>query len=105
FVFSSTQELARDLVDVLQAEAKGTDKGAAPTERMRLYPEGGAATLKTFEDQLVTATVLNSAVPVDEAPAQIRKLIDLLRKTGGVTLETSYAAKEFHVDLWLRFTK
>jgi len=105
FVFSSTQELARDLVDVLQAEAKGTDKGAAPTERMRLYPEGGAATLKTFEDQLVTQTVLTSALPVDEARAQIRKLIDLLSQTGGVTLEMTYAPKEFHADIRLKFTK
>ena len=99
------QELGRDLIDVLQAEAKGTDKGAAPTERSRIYPEGGAATLKTFEDQFITQAVLNAAVPVDEARAQLHKLIDLLSKTGGVTLETTYAPKEFHADLRLRFTK
>jgi hypothetical protein len=105
FVFSSTQELARDLIDVLQAQAKGTDKGAAPTERSRIYPEGGVATLKSFEDQFITQTVLNTAVPVEEARAQLRQLIDLLSKTGGVSVETTYTPKEFHADLRLRFTK
>src|SRR5262245_11647722 len=105
FVFSSTQELAHNLVEVLQAEAKGKDKGTAPTSRTKLYAEGGAATLKTFEDQLVTATVLNSAVSVEEARAQIHKLIDLLSKSGGLSLEAIYAPKEFHYDIRLKFTK
>ena len=108
FLFCSTIELCRELVDLLQAEARAPTKLAAvatTVNRTRFYTSGGVALLRSFEDQLVTQTILGQAVPLEEARAQIQTVFKLLDKTGGVSLETTYAPKQFRYDIRLNFTK
>jgi hypothetical protein len=105
FFFCSTIELGRELIDLLQAEAKMQSKPGPTINRTRLYSSGGVALLKSFEDQLVTQTILSQAVPLEEARAQVQALLSLLSRTSGISLETTYAPKEFHYDIRLNFTK
>ena len=105
FVFCSTIELGRELIDLLQAEAGASSKLTGMVNRTRLYASGGVALLKSFEDQLVTQTILSQAVPLEEAKAQVQALLRLLDQTSGISLETTYAPKEFHYDIRLTFTK
>ena len=105
FIFCSTIELGRELIDLLQAEAKGPSKFVGCGGQARLYARGGVALLKSFEDQLVTQTILNQALPLEQARAQVKRFLDLLGKADGVTLETTYAPKEFHYDIRFLFSR
>jgi hypothetical protein len=99
FVIGSTIELGRELVDLLQKEAKGTAKGAAATSRMRIYSAGVAAGLESIEDQLVTQAILDQAVPAEKAQAEVKAFLKLLRELGTLNLEATFGAKDFHYDL------
>ncbi len=105
FVFCSTLELCRDVVDLLQAEAKSKALGEKATAQTRLYGRSGAALLKSFEDQLVTQTILDQAIPLEQARAQVQAFVDLLSKGGDLRQETTYAPKAFHYDIRLTFKK
>jgi hypothetical protein len=103
FVISSTVELARELVDLLQAEAKAPDKKLNPlTSQSKLYGSGGAALLKATEDQLLTQTILGQALAPKLAQEQVQALIDLVGRLGVLHIEENYGKNDWRLDLrWL----
>jgi len=105
FVVSSTLELAHELIDLLEKEAKSSVKGSAAASRTQVYASGGVEILKDFEDQLMTQIILGQAVPADEARKQVQALTDLVRQLGMLQIETTYSAKEYHFDIRLKMSK
>ncbi len=105
FLVSSTFELGRELVDLLQAEAKSKDRGLPAPAHSRIYAEGVAEILEAFRDRLLVKTVLDQAVTPDQAREQVQALIELVRSLGVLDLSTYYAPREFHYDLRLRVGK
>ena len=61
--------------------------------------------MKNFEDQLIAATILGQALPLEEAKAQVRKFLDLFDLVEELSSEEKYGAKEFHLDVRLKFKK
>jgi hypothetical protein len=105
FVFCSTVELCRELVDLLQAEEKSPGPTYAATVRDRFYARGAADLLKSVEDQLITQAILDQAVSPGEAKEQVAKFIALVRKLGHASLETTILPKEFRYDIRVRTGK
>jgi hypothetical protein len=102
FVACSTIELCHELVDLLQKESKSADKGSPATSRQRFYAGGIADILAITEDQLITQTMLDQAVPVEEARQQVRHFIGLLRTMGNFNIEATFGPKELHYDFRFR---
>jgi len=118
FIFSSTVELGRDLVDLLLIEQKSPSKsdpglggarGGGPsfsqTAVDRYYANGFADLLQTQEDALITQTILDQAVPPGEAKKQVEAFIRLVRTTGGMTTSASFEAKTTRFDIQFRLRK
>jgi hypothetical protein len=107
FVVSSTLELAHELIDLLDKEARDTTARGSPstTARIQLYAEGGVVLLKAFEEQLVTQAVLGQAVPIDDARQQVQALIGLVRRLGVLQIETRYGDKDYRTDIRLQLGK
>jgi Protein of unknown function (DUF3352) len=106
FVACSTIELCRELVDLLQKEGnESKDAGAPPTRQIRVFSGGVAELVKSFEDTLVTQTILDQAVPPTEAKAQVKTILQWIHDVGELRLEETYTAKEFHYDLRWRPAK
>jgi hypothetical protein len=99
FVVCSTIELCRELIDLLEKEAKSPAKATATRMRSRLYASGGAALLENVKEQLVTQTILGQAVPPGEARKQVEALLALVRGLGTLTLESAYLPEEFRFDI------
>jgi hypothetical protein len=99
FVVSSTLELGRELIDLVDREGKSPVTSHPEPARARAYAEGGAALLAAGQDQLMVQTILNQAVSPDEARKQVRELIDMVRGLGAVRMQTSYGQQEFRFDL------
>ena len=104
FVFCSTIELGRELVDLLVAEKKnpGKSKGGASD---CFYAAGFAELLASAKDQLITQTILDQAVPPAEAKEQVQAIIKLVQNLGTLTSSANFGAKEFHYDIRLRTGK
>ena len=105
YVVSSTIELCRELIDLLDQEAKGQDKGSPLTSRAVFAPAGGKELLKSFREQLIAAAVLGQALPLGEAKAQVETFFQLLDLLDGVTMEEQYGDKQFHLDFRVNFKK
>jgi hypothetical protein len=90
FVASSTIELCRELVDVIQKEGTKPERGDASPARIKLYGAGAAAYLTTIEDFLVTRAALDQAVTPTEARQQVQKFLDLVRHLGALSLESKF---------------
>ncbi len=101
FVYCSTLELCRELVDLLHKEAKEKPASAELHTRTRIYGAGGAELLRLFEDQLVTQTILDQAVTPAEAREQGRTLIDLVRRLGTLDLSAQVGASQARYDIRL----
>ncbi len=100
FVVSSTAELCRSVIDELQKEQQGPkDPGAAPVRQSRLFADGAADLVKSFEDTLVTQTILDQAVPPAEAQAQVKALVQFIRGLGEIDLDETWTADALHYDL------
>jgi hypothetical protein len=98
FILCSTLDLCRELIDLLQEEAKKPIPETTTRTRSRFHAAGVAALLTDLEDQLITQTILNQAVPPDEAKEQVKAFLALLRHLGTVTLEGQFQDNEFHLD-------
>jgi hypothetical protein len=85
FVFCSTVELCRDLVDLLQAEQKTPGQRLKYRAHDRYYAAGFADLLAGIEDQLITQAVLDHGVEPDQAKKQVKQLVDLVRGLGHVS--------------------
>jgi hypothetical protein len=102
FVACSTIELCRELVELIQKEGTAAKRGDAAPVRMRLYGSGAAAYLTTIEDLLVTRAALDQAVTPTEAREQVRKLLDLLRHLGALSIETKFTDYTTEYNIRLR---
>ncbi len=105
FVLCSTLELCREMIDLLKKEGTSPGRGAASTERMRLYAEGIADSTAAGEDALIAQYVLDQAVSPEEARQQARALTAWVRQLGTLTQSTTYTDKEFHYDVRLKTAK
>jgi len=100
FVLSSTLELARDLVDVLEKESAAPVYNAS-TLRVRAHSSGAAAALRSAADQLYTQAILGQALAPATAREQVQALIAFVEQLGSVQMQTHYGANEFDVDFRL----
>jgi hypothetical protein len=100
FVFSSTIELCRSMIDTLKKE-KG-DARIAGKSRDRYFPEGLARLAATSEAELIAQTILNEGVPPDEAKAQVAQIIELIRSAVSLESGATYDAKTFRYDFRLK---
>jgi hypothetical protein len=97
---SSTIELGRELVDLLDKEYRNKElKGQAAVNVMQFYGSGGAASMRAFKDQLLTQTILNQAASPEEADKQVKAFIDLVAGLGMVEIVEQYEKNGFHFDV------
>ena len=75
------------------------------TSRAFFASSGGKELLKGFRDQLIAGAILGQALPLAEAKTQVQAFLDLFDRVEGLTIEQSYAAKEFRFDLRLNLKK
>jgi hypothetical protein len=105
FLFCSTIELGRELIDLLAAEEKSPGKGHPSRAREQFYSAGFADLLRAIDDQLITQTILDQAVPPADAKKQVDELIELVRDLGWLTSEARFDARRFRFDLRVRLKK
>jgi hypothetical protein len=99
FVMSATAELARDLVDVLQAEQK--QKPLDASMRTQLFASGLADLIRSNQDATLTQLILSQALPPKTAKAELREIIDWVENLGTLRLESNYGANDFRYEiLW-----
>jgi hypothetical protein len=98
FMMASTLELGHELVDILQQEARAGRKTTAHAVQTRFYGAGGADLLQAAEDQLLTQTILDRALPPAEAKEQVKKLIALVRSFGNIDIESAYGQRDFRYE-------
>ena len=102
YLVCSTIELAHELVDQLKAEAKAGVPPVTTKNSVSFFAPGIADILGQYEDQLVTQTILDQAVSVADAKEQIKTFLQLLRKQGTMSLESTYLPRAVHFDLAIR---
>src|SRR5262249_37326309 len=106
FVASSTIELCHELIDLLEKETKQEPVRETPAAmRTRLYSAGSADSLEIGKDALLSQTILGRAVTIDEARAETKALIELVRRLGLLRIETNYTTNDFRVDVHWQLTK
>jgi hypothetical protein len=102
FLWCSTLELGRDLVNILQNEKKGGSTDAVST---RIFGAGAAEFFQTFEEQVVTQTVLDRAMPINEATAEVKSALEMLRSLGPLEVNVRYDTDRFRYDFRLKGLK
>jgi len=105
FVVSSTMDLAKELVDLLQEEKKSKKTGVAASSQVKFYGPGAAKFLEANEDQIITQSILERAITIDEARKDVKALVDLLRNSSGASTSTEYLKDEFRFDIRLKLAK
>jgi hypothetical protein len=99
FVFCSTLELARNLVDELKKESAGERLPTDVALKGQFYWAGLASFLEAIRPQLITGSILNEGNTPEEAKQQVELLLELLGKLGGVENRIRYEANQYHYDL------
>jgi hypothetical protein len=99
FVFCSTIELCRDLVDILVKEQKAGLKSSPAKAHYKFYSNGLAQAAKAFEDQLTVQAILDQALTPEEAKVQTKALLDILKHAGAVEVQSVFGAKDFRYDI------
>jgi len=99
FVVSSTIELGREMIDLLQHQSREGGKGEPAKMHARFYAGGVAEILRLFEDQLVTQAILDQAVPATEARKQVLAFLELLHRQGTLNLSSTFTDKEMHYNI------
>jgi hypothetical protein len=102
YVVCSTLELCHELIDLLQKEQKTNPKSSAAVSHYKFYSNGLAEAAKAFEDQLIAQAILDQAIPPDEAKAQTKALLDILKHAGALEGQATFTAKEFRYDIRLK---
>jgi hypothetical protein len=105
YVFCSTIELARELVDLLLEEQKNPKPGYKAKAVDRYFAAGFAELMKQNEDSLLTQTILDEALPVGDAKNQVGQLIALVRSLGGIETRSVFEAKKARIDVHIRLKK
>jgi hypothetical protein len=96
FLLSSTVELARELVDELQQEPRGTTVAASC---WKLSAAGIAASLRPLAGQLQAQFVLGQALPPEEAQKQVAALFRLLEGLGYLEAISIYQPQDYSLEL------
>jgi hypothetical protein len=103
FIVSSTIELAHELVDLLDKEAKGSTKADSPAAvRSRLYSHGGTAFARNFEEVLVTQAVLGQALSPANARKQVQAFLKWAEQLGNLDIDSGFTDKEWHYDITMK---
>jgi hypothetical protein len=103
FVVSSTLELAHELVDLLEKEAKSTEKNDSPSSiRSRLYSHGGIAFARNYEEVLITQAVLGQAVTPADARKQLQAFLTWAEQLGNLDIDSGYTEKDWHMDFKIK---
>ncbi len=105
FVVSSTLELGHELVDLLQKEAAGANKGQPFAGNQRIFGSGVADLLQATEDQLITQAILDQALAPEDAKSQVREFIAIVRRLGGVSIQSEYQKNALHFDFRVKTAK
>lgn len=105
FVLCSTIELCRELVDALEKEGTAPERGAPATVQMRGFAEGFANLLDKGMDALITQTILDQSVSLDEARGQAGDFIALVKKLGNLRIESRYTDRQFGYDIRIGVVK
>jgi hypothetical protein len=102
-VFSSTLELCKELIDLLQQEQKSAKESQGQSAKVRprdrYYSTGLAGLAEDFQETLLAQTILDQAVPAKEAKQEVGAIIKLLRGLGTLTTSSTFEAKQFRYDL------
>jgi hypothetical protein len=103
FVLSSTLELGREMIDLLNQETKEAPaKGEAPAVHSRFYGTGGAEVLEAFQDRVFTQIVLDQATSPEKAAEQAQAFIRFVRGLGVLEIQAVYGSHDFHYDIQLK---
>jgi hypothetical protein len=71
----------------------------------RAYGTGGAYYLGSIQQVLVTQAVLDRALSIDEAAAEVKSLLSLLRSLGPLDINVRYDDDRFSYDFRLKGLK
>jgi hypothetical protein len=102
FIFCSTIELCRELIELLQAEQKSPPASTPQYSQGRFASSGVARVLEAVRDQLITQTILDQAVTPAEARKLVQAFIDMVRSLGSANLRIRCSEKQFHFDIEYR---
>jgi hypothetical protein len=102
FLFCSTVELCRELIDLVQAEQKAPATPSPQHPQGRLASSGVARILEGVRDQLITQTILDQAVTPAEARKQVQAFIDMVRSLGSANLRVRCNENQFHFEIEYR---
>jgi hypothetical protein len=102
FLVCSTIELGRELIRTLQTEKK-IDGGVAVSTR--LYGTGAADFLQSIEETLVSQAVLDRALTLDQAAAEVKAGLAMLRSFGPMNVSVRYDDERFNYDFRLKGLK
>ena len=92
-------ELARDLIDVIQAEKK--QKPSKASMRTQVFAAGFADIARANEDAALTQLILAQALPPKTAKEELRTILDWVDRLGSLRLEMTYGDNDFRYDiLW-----
>jgi hypothetical protein len=98
FIFCSTIELCRELIELLQKEQKSPAAAHPATERIKVYADGVAKLLEDSEDQAITQVILDQAVPPGEAREQVRAFFAFVRKLGSLNIDATFLDNELRYE-------
>lgn len=99
FFAASTVELGRELVGLLQAEAKARATCSPAPAQLRFYSSGAAASLRGVREQLITQAVLAQALTPEAARAQADAIVHLVEGLGTVRMHTTYTPTTTRLSL------
>lgn len=102
FVFCSTIELGRELIDLLAAEQTSLPRGERALLHDRLSSAGLAAFLREQTDALVMQAILDRAVSPATARAQVEQFLRLLEGAGTLERQTTLDPSGLRFDVRLR---
>lgn len=105
FVVCSTLEQAPIIIDDLQAKSKMPSKNQTGVSVSRIYTGGIMTLLETGRQNLVTQTVLDQGVSVNDAKKQVEELFSVVRKTGGVSLDENIYPNQFEYNVRFHLKK
>lgn len=105
FVVCSSIDLCRELIDLLQAEAKAPGKSLPASLHDRFSFAGLAAFLGQQQDSLVMQTILDRAVPPAAAKQEVERFLDLLRGAGVIVRTMHVDSRQASIDLRLHYPR
>jgi len=103
FIASSTRELCKDLIDVLQKEKN--PKTSPVMLQSKFYSTGISAGLKGAEQEVLAQFVLSQGISLDKAKQELGKLTGMLDRLGTAQIETLYAPNSLKINFNLNLGK